>query len=62
VTRTDGATTETTYVPQKHPVSMVEVQEWLQSHGFIIERLHGDRDGSPYRETSRRAIIWAQKN
>jgi len=61
VTLPDGSIIKKEYVQQKHPVSAVEVQTWLEAHGFVIGRLYGDRAGSPYAETSSRAIFWAKK-
>lgn len=61
VTLPDGNIIQKEYIQQKHPVSVVEVQTWLESQGFIIERLYGDRAGNPYLETSDRAIFWAVK-
>lgn len=62
VTLREGSIIEKEYVQQKHPVSAVEVQTWLEAHGFVIERLYGDRAGSPYTETSSRAIFWAKRH
>jgi SAM-dependent methyltransferase len=61
VTLPDGSIVKQEYVQQKHPVSAVEVQTWLETHGFTIERTFGDRAGSLYIETSERAIFWARK-
>ncbi len=61
VTLPDGSTIRKEYVQQKHPVSAVEVQTWLETHGFLVERMYGDRAGSSYTETSYRAIFWAKK-
>jgi SAM-dependent methyltransferase len=60
VTRTDGSVIQQEYEQQKHPVSQVEVQTWLERHGFVIEQMVGDRAGAPYTETSERAIFWAR--
>ncbi len=62
VTLPNGSIVEKDYVQQKHPVSAVEVQTWLEVHGFVIEGVYGDRAGGPYRETSSRAIFWAKKH
>lgn len=51
----------TEYIQQKHPVSQVEVQAWLERHGFRIERTFGDRAGNSYAPASERAIFWARK-
>jgi SAM-dependent methyltransferase len=56
-----GQIVEKEYVQQKHPVSTIEVRAWLNTHGFVIEQLYGDRAGNPYTETSERAIFWARK-
>jgi SAM-dependent methyltransferase len=61
VTLPDGSVVEKEYVQQKHPVSTVEVQTWLEAHGFVVEQLYGDRAGNPYTEASKRAIFWARK-
>lgn len=61
VTLPGGETVEKTYLQQKHPVSCGEVRGWLQAHGFQIEAIYGDRDGSPYTEEAPRAIFWAHK-
>jgi SAM-dependent methyltransferase len=57
----DGSTIEKEYFQQKHPVSTEEVRVWLETHGFIIEQLYGDRTGNPYSIKSNRAIFWARK-
>lgn len=62
ITFPGGRTIKKAYIQQKHPVSAVEVQQWLETHGFTVERRSGDRSGSPYTETSSRAIFWAKKN
>jgi SAM-dependent methyltransferase len=61
VTLPDGSTIRKEDVQQKHPVSAVEVQTWLETHGFLVERMYGDRAGSPYTETASRAIFWARR-
>jgi hypothetical protein len=61
VTLPDGNVVEKEYVQQKHPVSTVEVQGWLEARGFEIEHLYGNRAGNPYTEGSKRAIFWARK-
>ena len=58
----NGNTVNIDYIQQKHPVSATEVQSWLYDHGFIIEKMYGDRLENPYKETSRRAIFWAKKH
>jgi SAM-dependent methyltransferase len=61
VTLPDGRVVEQEYVQQKHPPSTGEVQGWLETHGFEVEHLYGDRAGNPYAESSKRAIFWARK-
>ena len=61
VTLPDGSVVEQEYIQQKHPVSTAEVQTWLESQGFVVERLYGDRAGNPYTQASERAIFWARK-
>lgn len=61
VTFPDGSIQTTERVIQNHPVSTYEVRDWLQTHGFIIESLYGDRQGNPYTDESPRAIFWARK-
>ncbi|MDY7078475.1 MAG: class I SAM-dependent methyltransferase [Chloroflexota bacterium] len=61
VTLLDGSIVEKEYIQQKHPVSTVEVQTWLEANRFVVEQLYGDRAGNPYTETSGRAIFWARK-
>jgi hypothetical protein len=62
ITLPDGEIVKAEYVQQKHPVSTVEVQTWLERHCFIVEHLYGDRAGNPYTEMSKRAIFWAKKH
>jgi len=61
VTLSDGNIIENEYIQQKHPVSKVEVQQWLENHGFTAKQVYGDRAGNPYNEKSPRAIFWAEK-
>jgi SAM-dependent methyltransferase len=61
VTFPDGHSIEYDYTRQTHPVSYGEVQSWLEAHAFVIERVWGERDGTPYSETSSRAIFWARR-
>ena len=61
VTFPDGRVIEKEYIQQKHPVSRVEVQSWLENNGFTIKQLYGDRAGNPYTDESDRAIFWAVK-
>jgi SAM-dependent methyltransferase len=44
-----------------HPPSTSEMRTWLETHGFIIEKLFGDRSGGPYTDDSNRAIFWARR-
>lgn len=57
----DGRVAEAEYVQQKHPCSTGEVRGWLERHGFVVERLFGDRAGAANTEASDRAIFWARK-
>jgi len=61
VTFPDGQAIEKEYVQQKHLVSVAEIRTWLRRHGFVVKYLYGDRSGSPYKQTSERAILWARK-
>lgn len=61
VRRADQSTFEREYIQQKHPVSVLEVQAWLEAHGFCIEGRYGDHEGSGYKDDSLRAIFWARK-
>ena len=62
VTRPDGTSTTKAWIQQKHPPSTPEMRGWLAAHGFAVEQLFGDRHGSPYTETSGRAIFWARRS
>jgi SAM-dependent methyltransferase len=57
----DGKVVEKEFIQQKHPVSAIEIRNWLEGNGFIIERVLGDYDCNPYNMTSKRAIFWARK-
>jgi len=57
----DGNVRNREWTQQKHPPSTEEMRGWLTKHGFIIEKLWGDRHRSPYTENSGRAIFWAVK-
>jgi len=61
ITLPEGEIIERQYEQQKHPVSTIEVQTWLEKHAFVIEGFFGDRMGNPYTPTSPRAIFWAKK-
>ena len=56
-----GQPTLSEYTQQKHPVSRLEVQSWLEQHGLTVEGLYGDRSGGPYTEAGGRMIFWARK-
>ena len=58
----DVTVVEKEYMQQKHPVSAGEVQQYLEKHGFVIERFYGDHIGNPCSDTSERAIFWARKS
>ena len=57
----DGKQVSKEFFQQKHPVSMDEVKNWLESNGFIINNIYGNWTGNPYDDKSPRAIFWAQK-
>jgi SAM-dependent methyltransferase len=61
ITAPDGAITEYQFTQQKHPVSKVEVQTWLEKHGFEILAVYGDHSENPYTQNSLKAIFWARK-
>lgn len=61
VRRADQSTFAREYIQQKHPVSALEVQAWLEAYGFSIEGRYGNHDGSGYTDDSPRAIFWARK-
>ncbi len=61
LTSPDREIIEREYIQQKHPVSTAEVRSWLIAHGFVVERLYGDWDGTPYSRESERAIFWARR-
>ncbi len=61
ITSPEGVTTEYQFTQQKHPVSKVEVQTWLEKHGFEVLAVYGDHSGNPYHENSLKAIFWARK-
>ncbi len=60
ITPPAGKTIQREYVQQKHPVSRLEAQTWLESSGFVVEGLYGDRRGAPYVESGERMIFWAR--
>jgi hypothetical protein len=45
-----------------HPIVMEEVTMWAQEAGFVVEQTFGDKKGSPYEDTSPRALIWARRD
>ena len=57
----DGSVVEREYIQQKHPVSAIEVTDWLTSQGLTIEHMLGDYEGHPYTNSAPRAIFWAKK-
>lgn len=61
IERPNGDVVEQLYTQQKHPPSAAEVRGWLERHGFVIEGQYGDRLGTPYDDTSERAVYWARK-
>lgn len=62
VTLPDGNSMEQEYIQQKHPVSKSEVQGWLEKYSFKLDGIYGNHDGTPYADTSPRAIFWARRN
>jgi SAM-dependent methyltransferase len=58
----DGSTKTEEYETQCHAPSKVEMQTWLEKHGFVVEQIFGDRAGRSYENTSNRAIFWAKKS
>lgn len=61
ITKPNGETIESSFIQQKHPVSTYEVKNWLEKHGFKIEKLYGDWNEEAYTDESDRAIFWARK-
>ena len=61
ITSPEGVITEYQFTQQKHPVSKVEVQTWLEKHGFDVLAVYGDHTRSPYEDHSQKAIFWGQK-
>ncbi|MBW6475133.1 MAG: class I SAM-dependent methyltransferase [Anaerolineaceae bacterium] len=61
ITSPEGIVTEYQFFQQKHPVSQVEVQTWLEKHGFEVLAVHGDHSANPYHVHSLKAIFWARK-
>jgi hypothetical protein len=56
-----GSTIEQEYIQQKHPVSKLEIEGWLEQNGFIIEGIFGDYSANPYTDSSPRAIFLARR-
>ncbi len=56
-----GASLKREFTQQKHPVSRLEAQTWLERHGLAVEGLYGDRSAGPYVESGGRMIFWAKK-
>lgn len=48
-------------VGTKHIPTLLQVHEWLEEAGFLIVNEYGDYDVNPISETTKRAIIWAEK-
>jgi len=61
ITFLDGNTKTEEYLMQCHPPSKVEMQAWLENHGFTVKQVYGDRSGNSYNDESPRAIFWAEK-
>ena len=57
----DGIIKRKEWTQQKHPPSTIEMQGWLDKHGFEILGIWGDRDKSQYTEQSDRAVFWAKR-
>jgi len=62
ITPLDGPTRQSEFIQQKHPISRLEAQTWLEKHGLVVKGLYGDRSGGPYDEAGGRMIFWARKN
>ncbi len=45
----------------KHFVTLIQIQKWLSTYGFVIEGAWGDYEKNPISENTNRAIIWARK-
>ncbi len=61
ITSPEGVITEYQFTQQKHPVSKIEVETWLEKHGFEVLAVYGDHAANPYHPSSQKAIFWAQK-
>lgn len=60
ITEPDSEPLRTEWIEQKHPPSTGEMRAWLETHGFEILHLFGDRHRAPYTDASPRAIFWAR--
>jgi SAM-dependent methyltransferase len=60
ITPPNGPSRLSEFTQQKHPVSRLEVQTWMEKHGLVVEGLYGDRSGGPYVESGGRMIFWAR--
>ena len=61
ITFSNGEKKDYEFFQQKHPVSKVEVETWLEKHNFEILTVYGDYEGNPYHDNAKRAIFWARK-
>jgi SAM-dependent methyltransferase len=61
MTYCDGRVEERSYIHQNRPPSTGEMSQWLAKHGFVVEQLFGDKNGSPYSDVSPRAVFWARR-
>ena len=55
-----GKSIKKEWLEQKHPPGTAEMKAWLRKYGFEILSLWGDREKSPYSDTSERAVFWAR--
>lgn len=62
ITSPGGSITVKETIQQRHPVSTWEVRDWLEKHGFVIEKHFGNRDDAPYDDSFGRTTFWARKN
>jgi SAM-dependent methyltransferase len=61
ITAKDGTMQSFVRDNMKHFPKLVQVRDWLEQTGFVIERSYGDYNGSPLTDSSNRAIFWAKK-
>lgn len=61
ISKTTGETITSSFVQQKHPVSTLEVQLWLENNNFDIMKKYGNWRRDDYNDVSPRAIFWARK-